>query len=481
MRAAGGLAVVWGHVPGVPVGAKFAGRGELAACGVHVQILCGIDWRARQPATCVVVGGGYGDDVDDGDVIQYTGQGGQGSSTKRQITNQRLERGNAALALNHALRCPVRVVRGALDPDGKRSYVYDGLFEVVKYEKRKAETGPACVYIFELRRLARHSRAAETRVAFRSLQCASVLFRNAAAKAPRLAREAERAENPPASQRARAARLAVLRRRPGLLVEDISGGVERVAIPLFFDEGAPGDAAAAPPALPPGFTYVRDCVAAVSPAAAAVAAAAAPVAAGEEDAAGDRIVPASDAYVDGPFLHGTEPAGILEEEDDGSGVVTAGMSLPLEVFRCADANKGWGVRCAVPILEGEFIAEYAGAAHTAAELEPGEGDGDGDGDGNGADGEVDVAQSYVFSLNHFNRGAADEAMVCVDAYRTGNVARFINHAAEGEANVVLQAVFSRAGGADRRAFYRTALFANAYIPPFTELCYNCACAALFVC
>ena len=131
MRAAGGLAVVWGHVPGVPVGAKFAGRGELAACGVHVQIMCGIDCRARQPATCVVVGGGYGDDVDEGDTIQYTGQGGQCSSTKRQITDQRLERGNAALALNAALRCPVRVVRGALEPDGKRSYVYDGASPVM--------------------------------------------------------------------------------------------------------------------------------------------------------------------------------------------------------------------------------------------------------------------------------------------------------------------------------------------------------------
>ena len=95
MREEVGIPVVWGHVPGVPVGARFNGRGELAACGVHLQIVRGIDARAGSPATCVVIAGGYGDDVDSGDVVDYTGEGGQDPGTKRQVKDQQLTKGAA--------------------------------------------------------------------------------------------------------------------------------------------------------------------------------------------------------------------------------------------------------------------------------------------------------------------------------------------------------------------------------------------------
>ena len=496
-----GIPVVYGHVKGVRIGARFAGRGELAACGLHLQICRGIDARARAPASCVVIAGGYGDDKDKDDEVEYTGEGGRCETSKKQIRDQVLTGGNASLALNHATGCPVRVVRGALQPDGGRVYIYDGLYKVESCEKRLAEGSTCRVWIFHLRSLARHSRAAETRVAFRALQgtrcvCVmviaarlrvaysalypfcyprSVLFRNAAAAAPRAARQAERAANPPRSQQAEAARLNVLRRRPGLLAEDISGGAESVAIPVFC-EIPPDDAAAAPitadSALPPGFRYIRHCAAEVSALAAAVAAADAPVVGGA-GVGSDRVVPAGEAYVDGPYLQATEAGGILEESaDEGAGgVVSAGIALPLEIFRCAQPGKGWGVRCAVAILEGEFIAEYAGETRTAAELERHHDD-----DHDDQHGAVPptVSESYVFELNHFNRDAAAAAMLCVDAYSAGNVARFINAAPGGDANVVVQTVFTRAGGADKRSFHRTALFASAYIEPFTELCYDCA-------
>ncbi len=471
-----GIPVVYGHVKGVRIGARFAGRGELAACGLHLQICRGIDARARAPASCIVIAGGYGDDKDKDDEVEYTGEGGRCETSKKQIRDQVLTGGNASLALNHATGCPVRVVRGALQPDGGRVYIYDGLYRVDSCEKRLAEGSTCRVWIFHLRSLARHSRAAETRVAFRALQGMSVLFRNAAAAAPRAARQAERAANPPRSQQAEAARLNVLRRRPGLLAEDISGGAEAVAIPVFC-EIPPDDAAAAPitaeSALPPGFRYIRHCAAGVSALAAAVAAADAPVVAGA-GVGSDRVVPAAEAYVDGPHLQATEGGGILEESADeaAGGIVSAGIALPLEIFRCAQPGKGWGVRCAVPILEGEFIAEYAGEARTAAELEAHH-----DHEGSDSDEHHAVpalSESYVFELNHFNRDAAADAMLCVDAYSAGNVARFINAAPGGDANVVVQHVFTRAGGADRRAFHRTALFAQCYIEPFTELCYDCA-------
>jgi putative restriction endonuclease len=93
MRLACPLEPVWGHVLGVPPGATFAGRGELCAVNVHSQIVCGIDARKDKPATCVVIAGGYGDDADQGDVVEYTGEGGQNAATKAQVKDQTLSKG----------------------------------------------------------------------------------------------------------------------------------------------------------------------------------------------------------------------------------------------------------------------------------------------------------------------------------------------------------------------------------------------------
>lgn len=41
-------------------------------------------------------------------------------------------------------------------------------------------------------------------------------------------------------------------------------------------------------------------------------------------------------------------------------VVGKGPLLPLEVFKCKPAEKGWGVRCRVDIPAGSFIADYTG-------------------------------------------------------------------------------------------------------------------------
>ena len=172
-----GVPVTWGHVRGVPIGARFAGRGELAACGVHTLISRGIDGRARSPATCVVIAGGYGDDMDRDGHVEYTGQGGRDEKGKAHVRDQKLTDGNACLALNHRTGCPVRVVRGALQPDSRPVYIYDGLYTVERYEKRLAAGSTRFrVYIFHLRSMASHSRAAETRVTFRALQATGASF-----------------------------------------------------------------------------------------------------------------------------------------------------------------------------------------------------------------------------------------------------------------------------------------------------------------
>lgn len=90
----------------------------------------------RSGAESIVVSGGYKDDEDYGDVIVYTGHGGQGSGGN-QVSNQSLEdAGNAALVTSYLEGLPVRVLRGyqgdsAYAPDA--GYRYDGLYRVTRY------------------------------------------------------------------------------------------------------------------------------------------------------------------------------------------------------------------------------------------------------------------------------------------------------------------------------------------------------------
>lgn len=80
--------------------------------------------------------GGYEDDEDYGDVIVYTGHGGNDPGTKTQIADQELKGGNLALAVSSDRGLPVRVLRGAGgDPQHSPTsgYRYDGLYYVESY------------------------------------------------------------------------------------------------------------------------------------------------------------------------------------------------------------------------------------------------------------------------------------------------------------------------------------------------------------
>ncbi|RYQ98733.1 hypothetical protein Ahy_B07g086496 isoform A [Arachis hypogaea] len=108
-----------GAIPGVYVGDVFLFRMELCVLGLHGQIQAGIDYLAasmspnNEPiATSVIVSGGYEDDMDEGDVIIYTGQGGQATNSVRQATHQKLESGNLALERSMYHNIEVRVIRG---------------------------------------------------------------------------------------------------------------------------------------------------------------------------------------------------------------------------------------------------------------------------------------------------------------------------------------------------------------------------------
>lgn len=86
---------------------------------------------------------GYDDDEDFGDVIVYTGDGGQ-DGKNRQIADQEFEGKNKALCRNHLEAIPLRVIRGANhrsphSPD--IGYRYDGLFQVESFWRERRPHG----------------------------------------------------------------------------------------------------------------------------------------------------------------------------------------------------------------------------------------------------------------------------------------------------------------------------------------------------
>ncbi|KAL7219457.1 hypothetical protein ACSBR2_012498 [Camellia fascicularis] len=135
-----------GSVPEVDVGDEFQYRVELALVGIHRLYQAGIDYMKHGGmiiATSIVALGGYADDLDNPDVLIYSGHGGNITGRdKQQPERQKLERGNVALKNSISAKNPVRVIRGSketklstLDARAKivLAYTYDGLHTVERY------------------------------------------------------------------------------------------------------------------------------------------------------------------------------------------------------------------------------------------------------------------------------------------------------------------------------------------------------------
>lgn len=124
---------VFGEIRAVSAGRVFADRKKLSRAGVHRPLQAGISGAEKEGADSIVLSGGYEDDKDFGDVIIYTGHGGQDRVSRKQVADQTLTRQNKALAVNRDRGLPVRVVRGAnhhspFSPP--KGYRYDGLYTV---------------------------------------------------------------------------------------------------------------------------------------------------------------------------------------------------------------------------------------------------------------------------------------------------------------------------------------------------------------
>jgi putative restriction endonuclease len=135
---------IFGQVPGYPEGSWFASRVELSRAGLHRPRRAGISGRGQEGADSVVLSGGYEDVEDGGNEILYTGHGGRDDETQKQISHQRLTKGNLALAYNRLLGLPVRVIRGSKLVSSyapESGYRYDGLYRVDDYWRQRGRSG----------------------------------------------------------------------------------------------------------------------------------------------------------------------------------------------------------------------------------------------------------------------------------------------------------------------------------------------------
>ncbi|MYT31040.1 YDG/SRA domain-containing protein [Streptomyces sp. MspMP-M5] len=125
-------------------GHQFSTRRQAHDAGVHRPLQAGICGTRKTGAESIVLSGGYKDDEDHGDVIIYTGHGGQ-DQAGNQIRDQSLDdSGNAALVTSYLEGLPVRVIRGwqSTSPYApSKGYRYDGLYRVTSYGSKTSLDG----------------------------------------------------------------------------------------------------------------------------------------------------------------------------------------------------------------------------------------------------------------------------------------------------------------------------------------------------
>ena len=135
---------IFGEIPGISIGTTFENREELSRAGVHRPLQAGISGAQDEGADSIVLSGGYEDDQDFGDVIVYTGHGGQDSVSRKQVSDQVLTRQNLALAVSMQGGLPVRVIRGFTHQSPfapLNGYRYDGLYRVESFWHEKGAAG----------------------------------------------------------------------------------------------------------------------------------------------------------------------------------------------------------------------------------------------------------------------------------------------------------------------------------------------------
>ncbi|XP_059657656.1 uncharacterized protein LOC132304123 [Cornus florida] len=428
---------ILGPVPGVEVGDEFQYRVELALIGVHRLYQAGIDYIKQGKdiiATSIVASGGYADDLDNADVLIYSGQGGNPSGPDKKAEDQKLERGNLALKNSISSQNPVRVIRGFKETKASNSdarakivatYTYDGLYTVQRYWQEPGQHGKL---VFKF-----------------------VLHRNPGQ--PELAwKEVKKSKK--------------FKIREGLCVDDISEGKELFPIcavnPIDNEK-------------PPPFNYIEqmiypvwyrpippkgcDCIDGCS------------------DSKKCSCVVKNGGEI--PYNHNgaiVEVKPLVYECGPSckcppscyNRVSQNGIKIQLEIFKTL--SRGWGVRSLTSISSGSFICEYVGELLEDKEAEQRTGN---------DEYLFDIGQNYSdCSLGDGLRTLKPDAQsgssvvmeeggYTIDAAQYGNIGRFINHSCSP--NLYAQNVIY---DHDDTRMPHIMFFAAENIPPLQELTYH---------
>lgn len=426
--------VMLGEVPGVEVGDEFQYRVELALVGIHRLYQAGIDSMKHADtgmliAVSIVASGAYADEMDDPDVLVYSGQGGNLVGKAKTPEDQKLERGNLALRNSISVKNPVRVVRGYKEIKPSESgdaklkvattYVYDGIYTVDNYWTEEGKHGKM-VFMFELRRI-----PGQPDVFWKEVKSSKKSTM-----------------------------------RHGVCVDDITGGKE--LLPICAINRIDSE-------KPPPFNYIRnmkypewfhptppkgcDCTGKCSDSKRCSCA----VRNGGElpyNRNGAIVEVKPLVYECGP--HCKCPPSCYNR------VSQNGIKIQLEIFKTE--SRGWGVRSLTSIPSGTFICEYAGELLEDKEAERRIGN-----------------DEYLFDIGHnysdcsinpsgqkcTNSEQVEEVGHTIDAAEYGNVGRFINHSCSP--NLYAQNVLY---DYDDKKVPHIMLFAADNIPPLRELTYH---------
>jgi len=141
-------------------------------------------------------------------------------------------------------------------------------------------------------------------------------------------------------------------------------------------------------------------------------------------------------------------------------VVERGRTVPLQIFRTED--RGWGVRCPLPIRKGQFVDRYIGEVITSEEADR----------RRAASTVARKKDVYLFALDKFsNPDSLDPLLRAppleVDGEFMSGPTRFINHSCDPNMRI-----FARVGDLADRHIHDLALFAIRDIPQNTELTFD---------
>ncbi|ESQ40403.1 hypothetical protein EUTSA_v10012854mg [Eutrema salsugineum] len=428
-----------GIIPGVEIGDIFFFRFEMCLVGLHSPSMAGIDYlivkgeAEEEPiATSIVSSGYYDNDEGNPDVLVYTGQGGGNADKDKQTSDQKLERGNLALEKSLRRNSAVRVIRGLKEASqSAKIYIYDGLYEIKESWVEKGKSGHN-TFKYKLVRAPGQPPAFATWTAIQKWKTG-------------------------------------LPSREGLILTDLTSGVESTAVSLVNDVDAESG--------PAYFTYSTTvkysdsfklpqpsfgcgCSNSCKP--------------GNLDChcirknGGDFPYSGNGVLVSRkPMIYECSPSCPCSACKNK--VTQMGVKVKLEVFKTE--NRGWGLRSWDPIRAGSFICIYAGEAKDKSKVQQTMAN---------DDHTFDTTRVYTPFKWNYEPGLADEIAseemseepeiplpLIISAKNVGNVARFMNHSCSP--NVFWQPVTYENNS---QLFLHVAFFAISHIPPMTELTYD---------